>query len=221
MKETILLFSLILSATGCQTTAPSKTQNLECYVRFLQTEQTWRAEASVRESIGGQTSVATQLPAGVKFEEKEMRWLEQGQRYQTEFSSSGKPEFTFTWAAAEKQPRQFKMAMPAAEDFNFSEAKLSRKKVATLTWQGLPMGDNEQLLLFWENPQHGVVQMPIISAAARPMIEIPATKIAELKTGAWQLYLVRKKAFKTSENGMDAQGLAEFYSKTKTFEVVD
>ncbi len=222
MKYTILLFSLIMSSFGCQTAETQKFQSLEFYVRYLQTEKTFRAEATFREASAGQNPVAAELPGGLKFEGKEMSVLpESGGKYKTEFDGDAQTEPLFVWENEKKQLQQFKMPMPAIGGFNFRFAtkaeKLNRSRPARLVWSGEPIGENESFLLFWENEEHGVVKMPVSGMTADASLILPAVKISELKPGGWQLYIVRKKAVKTSVDGVEVKGLGEFYTKTETF----
>lgn len=221
MKQIIFSLSIICGCLACGT-APKSTELrlLDCYARFLEDESSLMAEATFRRGPTAAEAQPAEMPGGIAYNNTAMSVKSQtGLTYAIKQQNSGVPAHTFSWKNARNESQAFVMPMPAMSDFQFDKSPLSLGQPAQLRWKGPQMGADETLVLLWDNEQHGTVTMQVSGATLQNAIDFPAAELRKLKPGEWSLYLVRKKVSRGTVDGIEARGVAEFYSTTKRFTV--
>ena len=218
MKHTIFFMLACTGLLFCNSPAPKVPQNLNCYVRFLEQENRYRAEASLTETRTPGGSVAVEIPGGIRYDGKEMRLLPvKGMTYFIDEAGTYAPEQAFTWSNAEGAAQKFAMSIGRLNGFGFAEKTIDRSRPGIFSWEGEPLEKGEALVFLWENIETGNnVSMDIYGNNPMTQIEFPASKLSTMSPGKWSLYVVRRKMVKSDVGGMAVSGVIEFYSRTDT-----
>lgn len=178
-----------------------------------------RAEAKLLE--GDTLPQPIRAPENIRYQGKEMRLMaSQGVFYRREESGNFEPKHVFSWKDEKGIVRQFEMQFSPIQQFGFESKTISRQTPAIFRWKGAPLTKGETLVFLWENTAlNKTIPMEVINISTVPAIEFPAAKIAELDSGTWTYYLVRKKLMKADANGVAASGVIEYYTKSDTIQV--
>ena len=114
------------------------------------------------------------------------------------------------------------MGIEPIKSFALALNPLVRNQLNTLTWEGAPMGKGETLVMMWENTEAGLtVPFEVATTSGQPLIDIPGEKLKDITAGNWTLYLVRKKLTKSTIDGIQVNGIMEYYTKTINVKVVE
>ncbi len=215
MKFAFFSLFVILAFSTCQTPAPPAKRHLQCYVRFDAERNQVQADAVLRQ---GADSIGqpVEMPGGFLYQGSEMRIIPiEGLTYRRTYAADFIPEHSFSWTNEKGVRQQATFQMAAISTFTFGDKPLLRSQPATLRWEGGALEKGEALVLIWENKKlNQTVPMEIMRSGGDASIEFPAAKIAELPPGEWMLYLVRKRLAKTTVDGIAAEGVLEYYSKS-------
>jgi len=215
MKFAFFLLLVIAALTDCQSPVVPANRALQCYVRFDAVRHQVQADITLQEGL-----TPVEMPGGFFYQGSEMRIIPvQGLTYRRTYAADFIPEHTFSWKDEKGAGQKLTFQMAAIPAFTFGEKALSRKQPATLRWQGGALEKGEALTLIWENKEHDAIPMDIVRSGGEASIEFPAAKIAELPAGEWTVYLVRKKLAKTTVDGIAAEAVLEYYSKSDTVQV--
>jgi hypothetical protein len=194
---------------------------MNCYLRYLEEEDRFRAEASLTEQSENGSNVAVEIPGGIQYAGKDMTLLGvQGMTYFAQGQGDFSANQPFTWKNEKGEAQEFVLSPSPITAFGFAEKTVNRNSPGNFSWRGDPLGKGEALFFLWQNPKTGATtKMDIISSNAASQIEIPAAKLSQLTPGKWTLYVVRRKMTKSEVGNIPVTGISEYYSKTDTLEV--
>lgn len=187
----------------------------------MEQEADARAEATFQTAPPDQTLQPAELPGGLQYDGAQMSFNAESALYKTQknVGSAGFSEHRFAWANAQKQRQTFTLPVPAMANFAFSPMPIALDKPARLSWEGQPIGEDESLVLIWENAEHGTATMQVAGATMGKFIDFPAAELRKLKPGEWSVYLVRKRIVRQTVDGVVARGVSEFYSTAQKVQV--
>lgn len=222
MKYVFFWMPVFLAAICCTPAEAPKKQRVDCYVRYLAPEAQLHADFTLREGPPGQTAQnPAVVPGGVQYQGIRMNEVRtEGVSYRSDRAGGYSPRHVFSWSDEQNKVRQFSMNLSPVNTFSFGSKTLDRNTPAGFTWEGDPLEKGEVLVFLWETLDRlKTVPMELIATPGQQRIDFPAAKIAELSPGVWTLYLVRKKLTKADVEGVEASGIAEFYSKVDTLTI--
>lgn len=161
------------------------------------------------------------IPGGIRFQSTDMKALPvRGITYSLEYPATYSPTPVFEWKSKDGVPSNFQLNLPAIDSFFFDTRVLSVKDPAFLVWKGKALSPNERLVFMWENTAEGLtVPMEVSTTIGKPMIEIPAAKLAQVGKGEWSIYLVRKGRARTETADVFVESVTEFYTKPQMVKI--
>ncbi|MBN8678051.1 MAG: hypothetical protein J0M29_07480 [Chitinophagales bacterium] len=215
MKHIFFSILSILAFIQCKEAPAPPKHVLQCYVRYDAASRNVKAEATLRDAV---SKNILDIPGGIQFQATAMKLIPvMGNTYTLEFPAAFTPKVDFEWNNAKQKKGIFQLDMPAIDSFFFSSAKLSVKEPTFLQWRGEALSAAETLVFMWEKADgSNTVPMEVSTTLGKPLIEIPAAKLAQLGAGEWKLYLVRKRAGKADNPDYAVEYAAEYYTKQKT-----
>lgn len=213
MKHIFFSILTTLAFSYCANPTNDQTATFQCYVRLDEQAGIIKAEATMRTDLDAKP---VEIPGGIQFQGKKMDLIPiQGLQYRTEYPAAFVPELKFTWNVQPGPMHTLLLAPNPITTFQFESDTLSVKKAASLRWKGPALEKGETLVLIWEQAGK-TVSMEIISQGPEAKIDFPSTKMAELTSGRWQLYLVRKKLTKKELDGIQVTAIMELYTKSRS-----
>lgn len=231
MKKKILwgflLPSLISLCVCCknQTHEANNSPTLfaDFYVRYLHDEKLTKAEVSFREGESDSTAVSKDFDEVLFFgRQMEARdWgPEKGILFSTEFTENYPGEYFFQFGDDNAEKRKFSLKMAPLTGYAF-QGPVSKLSGANLTLEGELPGEGEKLILLFSNEENktGAVEIPDI--AGKKSFNIKPQALISLSSGKNLVYLVKKKLEFSTENGINASALIEYYSTSQTVEVLE
>jgi hypothetical protein len=220
MKHIFFSILTALAFFHCKEPAPAPKNTLNCYVRFDAAGRNVKSEVSLYD---GTTKKVMEIPGGISFQATPMKLLPlRGVTYVVEYPAAYTPEQVFEWTNKKGEKGFFKLNVPSIDSFYFDLPVLSVKKPANLEWIGAPLGKGETLVFMWENQAKGLtVPMEVSTTYSKPLIEIPAAKIAEVGPGNWTVYLVRKRLGKSETPEYMVDHNAEYYTKPISVKIAE
>jgi hypothetical protein len=220
MRATFFIFSITLTFLHCNNTPTPPQYILNTYVRYDAAQRAGQAEATFRTNTPGSTSAQTPVPGGVECQGKKMNLLKEVAPVYKVRMSDYSEKYAFTWRdSLSGVQTTFEVPMLRADSFWFEKTPVSKGQTATLRWTGGDLKKGETLVLIWQNASGQTVQTEAFNPAGMASLELPSAKLAELTPGDWRLYLVRKQLTKTTLQGCEATGIAEYYTKERTFKI--
>jgi len=191
------------------------------YLRYLEEEQTLKAEATFRQG-DSLANAKAKTYAGVFFNNQEMTFKklsDANQRYVLNTTGefpSGDLVFSFINDNGHKE----------GQPFSFSPMKslatkglVSKSKGATLTWEGKALGDQESVICLFSDENNRTTNTIVRGPTDGPQISIPPEKLSALTTGKGNLYLVRKNRSRKDEANRSSFAVLEYYTTTIDVEV--
>jgi hypothetical protein len=236
----LFLFTFLFTFCACQPESPTQTPvtdspnmaapekiSTHYYIRYIADEASLKAEATFFAEDGNQKKKARQFN-GVMLGNSEMRLDEFNKEkpyYKLERSNEKLGKTTFRYINDKGHKEQDELILPLLERFTFS-GNISRSKDNQLSWEGLPLGDKESLVLLFTNEQDRTVSTIVNGPTSEPSIIIDAEKTAKLHKGKNRVYIVRKNRSLENKTGADGtprevRALMEYYSLTVDVMVVD
>lgn len=228
MKKThlLLVFISFLFLISCQSETPKSDQKqpttfANFFVRFLQSENQVKANASFRTGMTQDLSKPIQIENGVFFHNgnmKEKKIPNVGIRYSYDYKGDFSDPYKFRFT----DPLQGKMNYEVNVNpiLNYSiKGDVSKSKGLTLTWEGTPLNENESLVFLFTAAKKNV-PFEIKGKTASSTIEVPAEKLKTLEVGAAKVYLVRKQSHLHQEGNFVALSEMEFYTHETDIKIV-
>ncbi|MBK8554257.1 MAG: hypothetical protein IPL65_00105 [Lewinellaceae bacterium] len=218
MKHTIFLVAGLSAFLACQSAPKNVQRNMNIYLRYMQEEDRFRAEAFLEEARDQQAMAPVDIPGGITYASKPMALLPVKQKtYFLEATGGFVADQPFQWKNEKGEAQQFVIGYAPMLNPGFGASSLDRSKPVKFSWQGAPLGKGEDLVFLWTCLDNGENQkMDIISPGSTQEIEFPAAKISQLSAGKWAYYVVRRKLVKAKVDDLPVSAVVEFYSKTDT-----
>jgi len=212
MKHIFFSILTVLAFCHCQPAAPKTKNTLYCYVRYDATGKKIKAEAGLFDAI---SKVALDIPRGMRFQSTEMKALPvRGITYSLEFPAAYIQNPVFERKNAQGVSERYPVQVPLIDSFFFETKVISVQVPSFMEWVGKPLEKNETLVFMWENAEKGrTIPMEVSSTLGKPLIEIPAAKLAQIGPGNWSLYLVRKRRERTETLDLVVEKSTEYYTK--------
>lgn len=220
MKHIFFSILTALAFCHCQPAAPKAKNTLQCYVRYDASGKKIKAEASLLDAV---TRVALDVPKGLRFQATEMRALPvRGITYSLEFPAAYVQNPVFERKNEQGVAERYPVHVPSIDSFFFDTKVLSVQTATFMKWVGTPLEKNETLVFIWENTEQGrTIPMEVSTTLGKPLIEIPAAKLAQIGPGNWSLYLVRKRREKTETLDLVVEKNTEYYTKPMEVRLVE
>jgi hypothetical protein len=240
MTRFLFLLPVVFAISACQPESQTQASTADSpnmaapekiaahyYVRYIADEASLKAEATFFAEDANQKKSARQFN-GVMLDNSEMR-LDENKKEKPYYKLDRKNETlgktTFRYINDKGHKEQDEVVLPLMERFSFS-GNLSRSKDNLLSWEGLPLGDRESLVLLFTNEQERTVSTIVNGPTKEPTIIISGDKTAKVNKGKNRLYIVRKNRNLENKTGSDGaprevRTLMEYYSLTIDVNVVD
>lgn len=219
----VLLSFLIF--VGCAQETPRKNEATtllgEFYVRYIADESAVRAEATFREQHGdsiGQTKDFDE----VIFHKRPMdaRDLgDRGIRFSIDFSENFAGAYAFEFGDKGTAKHKIDVAMSAIEDYAFEEP-VSISSGTRLRIIGTPFKKEDQLVILFSDTLNRTGAVEISDLSGKTEFTIRPEEMTSVSPGKNIVYLVKKQTRQMVGEQMKFISLFEYYSKTKTIEIV-
>jgi hypothetical protein len=223
--QPILLFGIITFLIACQTEAPKEEKSdqskpstfANLYVRFLQNENQTEATATFRYGMTPQQTKPLKMEKGVFFHNGNMveRTIpEFGTRYQTYYDGAFSQTYRFQFQDPLKGKTDHIVEMNPISDFSFA-GEVSKSKGATLSWDGLPLSENEVLIFLINDAKNQSSSFELKGNTNTSKINIASKHLSQLELGVAKIYLARKQSQVEQKPNLIILAETEFYTNEK------
>lgn len=232
MKKTqhILLFGIIAFLMSCQPEAPkieksdkSKPSTFaNFYVRFLQKENQTEATATFQNGMTQQKAKSLKIEKGVFFHNGNMveRTIPKiGTRYQAFYDGPFSPTYKFQFKDPLKGKTNHIVEINPISNFSF-EGEVSKSKGAILSWEGLPLNDNETVVFIINDAKNQSKSFELKGKTSASKINIASKHLSQLELGTAKIYLVRKHSIVEQKPNLIILAETEFYTLEKSISIV-
>lgn len=220
-----LLFGIIIFLMSCRTESSPKEKSdkskpttfANFYVRFLQSENQTEANATFQNGMTQPKAEPLQIEKGVFFHNGNM--VERnipnlGTRYQAYYDGPFSETYRFQFQDPLKGKTDHIVEINPIVDFSF-EGEVSKSKGATLTWEGLPLNENEALVFLFNDARNQSRSFELKGRTNASKINLANKHLSQLALGNAKIYLVRKQSKAEQKPNLVILAETEFYTKEK------
>ncbi len=223
------LFVVMLSGIiwmGCEEQVGGNSDDglsVSLLVRYMQGERELKGQALFYATDTSGHTVAEPFPTHVTFmaEPTRARPLPgNSQRYEHTLIRDYPDEVFFTIPDERGKPQRVVLPMPGISDFSFG-GTLSLRQGGLLTVQNQPLSADERLVLLLTDSSDVTRTLIVQGPTNQTTIRLEAKLLANLSPGEYTVYIVRKRNWRSTEQGRVINKSVEFYSVTKRLTVVE
>ncbi len=208
---------IFLLLTACQPAAKQKKKASNIYSNFIvqyrQTDRLFLAEANYAIGDSLANAQATEV-ASVSFQGGLMELSSSARKalfYKTERQSDFQNLLKFKTTDASGKKTTTDLQFDALESF-LVKGQISKEQGLTIAWKGLPLGEGENLLVLISDQNNKASSSTILGPTPRAEIKIEGAFLKDLKQGAGNLLLVRKKKGEKIESQSIVQYELSYYT---------
>ncbi len=213
----------MLFACASDQSATKKTTFANYYIRYVEPENKFKAEASFVEGDSINNAVPIEMPEGVVFQDHEMIFQDlktRGIRYQVQKNRPYAKEYSFKFKNKEGVDQIYKTSMTPITSYT-AKGNISKTNGLTLQWEGEPLKQNEHLVFLFDTPDNKALMTDIEGPTTSSEALIPASKFSGVSTGKGKIYLVKKQIKTIKQDHLVTTSTLEYYTSTIDIEVVE
>lgn len=196
--EIYYFVGLLLLLSSCQAdTKKTVTQNekmtVRYFVQYLQSDRLIRSEARFYNGEDIDKAPLVRMNS-VSFQGGSMELTtppKEAYVYKTERPGDFSSNLKFQYALEEDET-SIDLHLSPIESFLIKDG-ISQSKSFTLVWDGRPLVEGEELLLFFADQANKAASSTLRGPTSRSEVQMGGTFLKELQTGTGKLFLVRKK----------------------------
>ncbi len=211
--------------TACQPATKKEKKEPNTYAKFVvqyrQNDRLFIAEASYAIGDSLANAQAAEM-SSVNFQGSPMDLNNSARKslfYKTERQSNFQNLLKFKTTAPSGKKMTTDFQFEAIESFLVKD-QISKEKGLTIVWKGLPLGEEENLLILLSDQDNKAASSTILGPTARAEIQIEGTFFKDLKTGSGNLFLVRKKKGEKTEGQSMIQYDLNYYTIPLKIEIL-
>ena len=214
---TLSIVCLLLLGISCQPNqSPKKTKAKifsQFFVQYRQSGRLFRAEANfaVGDSLATAANVEMQ---SVRFQGSQMELKSKPNGnpvYKTEISGDFQNEMRLKFNRSNEEEHNIVLQFSPIESF-LVKGDVSKKNGLTLVWKGLPLQEQEELLLFFADKNNKAASHSLIGPTQRSEVTLDGKFLSELEAGRGNLFLVKKKKGSENQKAVSTYFELEYYT---------
>jgi hypothetical protein len=218
-REYFLILLIFFATTACQQTTKQKSKPLtvDLFVRFLQPERQYKAEAVVYEGDSLATAHTRSFPGGIIFMNQGLNARQLGEnnlRHAITFIADYEANAAFRFRDDDNVDHVVPMDMTAIADFK-ADSPLKRDGILHLSLQDKLLQQNEALVLLLTDSHNQAYSITLNGPSVSNDYDVPVSAFGTVSPGKADLYLVKKQIHNApTQEGLNIHTLFEYYSKS-------
>ena len=179
----------------------------------METEKRIKATAIFDQGKDKAQATSLKIENGVFFHNANMneRQIQNiGYRYSYELEGDFSESFKYRFTEPSKGKMNYEVNIKPIRNVSIPEA--SKSKGMTVSWEGLPLAENEGLAFLIQGFSGGLIQFQIKGKTEASKITIPADKIKKVGLGSAKIEVVRTQSLTSEESNFVVECHTEYYA---------
>lgn len=218
-REYFLILFTFFAATACQQNVKQKSKPLtvDLYVRYLQPERQYKAEAVIYEGDSLATARTRSFPGGVIFMNQGLNARQLGEnnlRHAITFIADYEANAAFRFRDDNNMDHVVPVNMTAIADFK-ATSPLKREGVLHMSLEDKLLQQNEALVLLLTDSHNQAYSVTLNGPSVSNDYDVPLSAFGAVSPGKADLYLVKKQIHNApTQDGLNIHSLFEYYTKS-------
>jgi len=229
LQQSLLYLAVVLSTTACQSPLPEAPASpkywAEVYSRYLQSDQAYKTELTIRSGDSIHTALPTRITGTILADGRALQFRQLPDilmRYQLDYTSDFSPELVYTFQTTDFERQQLALNFKPLPAFQVAAQQISQNEGGQLYLsESLLLTADEELIIMISDVQKQTASIELSGPVQIDTLHISGSQLQALQnTGSGSVYLLSKKRGHISDKDAHWTYLLEYYTDEQVLEIV-